>query len=87
MLFCREEVSGKTNAPTSTPSLNGTSTSSSGGGNWFDFGGDTKAGTSTSDNWASVFDSQPSQKASSEAWGAAFSSQKTATTPAGIYTV
>lgn len=56
----------------------------SGGGNWFDFGGDFSSQTATSaassDNWASVFDNQPASAASTDAWSAEFSSQPSITT-------
>ena len=56
------------------------STDTSLGGNWFDFGSDTKTPT-TNDNWASVFDSQPkTTQKSTNIWDSLSSQTATATT-------
>ena len=59
------------------------STDTSLGGNWFDFGSDTKT-SSTNDNWASVFDSQPKTTSeSTNIWNSLSSQNTTAVTVNG----
>ena len=72
MKFCYREEAEKAAAASDVPKpLN------SAGGNWFDFGGDTKTAASSNDNWASVFDTKPADQGVSAGWSAEFSSQTT----------